>query len=87
RVAAQEDFDGIVIVGNAPTALLEVLKLVKNNEMNVRSIIGVPVGFVGAAESKKALQNIDIPYLLTEGPKGGTPVAVAAINSLINLKE
>ncbi|MGB8233069.1 MAG: cobalt-precorrin-8 methylmutase [Methanobacterium sp.] len=86
RVAAQEDFDGIVIVGNAPTALLEVLKLVKNNEMNVRSIIGVPVGFVGAAESKKALQNIDIPYLLTEGPKGGTPVAVAAINSLINLK-
>ncbi|HEX7469098.1 MAG TPA: precorrin-8X methylmutase, partial [Methanobacterium sp.] len=39
-----------------------------------------------AAESKKALQNIDMPYLLTEGPKGGTPVAVAAINSLINLK-
>ncbi len=56
RVAAEEGFDGIVVVGNAPTALLEVLKLVKNNEINVRSIIGVPVGFVGAAESKKALQ-------------------------------
>ena len=86
RVAAEEDFDGIVIVGNAPTALLEVLKLVKNNQMSVRSLIGVPVGFVGAAESKKALQNTDIPNLVTEGPKGGTPVAVATINSLINLK-
>jgi precorrin-8X/cobalt-precorrin-8 methylmutase len=87
RVAASEGFDGIVAIGNAPTALLEVLKLVKNGDMNVRSIIGVPVGFVGAAESKKALQQTEIPYIVTEGPKGGTPVAVAAVNSLINLEK
>ena len=87
RVAADDGFDGIVVVGNAPTALLEVIKLAKDNAINVCSIIGVPVGFVGAAESKKALQKINIPNLITVGPKGGTPIAVAAINSLINLKK
>ena len=87
RVAADEGFNGIVVVGNAPTALLEVLKLAKNNEINVCSVIGVPVGFVGAAESKKALQKTNIPNLITDGPKGGTPIAVATINSLINLKK
>jgi precorrin-8X/cobalt-precorrin-8 methylmutase len=87
RVASEEGFEGIVVIGNAPTALLEVLKLVNTNAINVCSVIGVPVGFVGAAESKRALQKTDIPNLITEGPKGGTPVAVATINSLINLKK
>ena len=87
RVAASEGFDGIVAIGNAPTALSEVLKLVENGDMKVKSIVGVPVGFVGAAESKKAVQETGIPYIVTEGPKGGTPVAVAAVNSLINLKK
>jgi precorrin-8X/cobalt-precorrin-8 methylmutase len=87
RVASEEGFEGIIVIGNAPTALLEVLKLVNTKAINVCSIIGVPVGFVGAAESKKALQKTDIPNLITEGPKGGTPVAVATINSLINLKK
>ncbi len=83
QVAAAE-FNGIVVIGNSPTALLEVLKLYKNNKMKIQSVIGVPVGFVGAGESKEALHETDIPHLITEGPKGGTPVAVAAINSLIN---
>ncbi len=87
KVAAEDGFDGIVVIGNAPTALFEVLKLVNNGEMEVCSVIGVPVGFVGAAESKKALENTDIPHLITDGPKGGTPIAVATINSLINLKK
>jgi precorrin-8X/cobalt-precorrin-8 methylmutase len=87
RVAASEGFDGIVAIGNAPTALSEVLNLVKKGDMVVRSIVGVPVGFVGAAESKKAVQETGMPYIVTEGPKGGTPVAVAAVNSLINLKK
>ena len=87
RVAADEGFEGIVVVGNAPTALLEVIKLVEDKAMNVCSIIGVPVGFVGAAESKKALEKTNIPNLITDGPKGGTPIAVATINSLINLKK
>lgn len=55
--------------------------------MKVKSVIGVPVGFVGASEAKNALDNTDIPHLITRGPKGGTPVAVAAINSLINLNK
>jgi len=85
RIAAMEGFEGMVVIGNSPTALFEVIKLVENDEMNVESIVGVPVGFVGAAESKRRLHETDIPHLVTEGPKGGTPVAVAAINSLINI--
>ncbi|MBC7101301.1 cobalt-precorrin-8 methylmutase [Methanothermobacter tenebrarum] len=82
--AASKGFSGVVVVGNAPTALLKLIKLAKAG-MDVNSIIGVPVGFVGAAESKKLLTKTDIPYLITSGPKGGTPVAVAATNALINL--
>lgn len=85
-VAADDGFDGIVAIGNAPTALLEVLNLYKKGSIKIDSVIGVPVGFVGAAESKKALQNTKIPHIVTEGPKGGTSVAVATVNSLINLK-
>jgi len=85
EVAANESFDGVVVIGNAPTALWKVIELVETGSMNVHSVIGVPVGFVGAAESKKALQETSIPNLVTEGPKGGTPVAVAAVNSLINI--
>lgn len=85
QLAAQEGFDGLLVIGNAPTAVWKVLELVESGEMDLESVIAVPVGFVGAAESKKALQETKIPYLVTEGPKGGTPVAVAAVNSLINI--
>ena len=85
ELAALEGFEGIVAIGNSPTALCKTLELVKNMDMDVKSIIGVPVGFVGAAESKKALEQSSISYLLTRGPKGGTPVAVAVVNSLINM--
>jgi precorrin-8X/cobalt-precorrin-8 methylmutase len=87
RIAADDGFEGLVVVGNAPTALLEVLNLIKKGYIHVSAVIGVPVGFVGAAESKIALQSTEIPYLVTEGPKGGTPIAVAAVNSLINIKK
>jgi len=87
QVAAEDGFDGIVAIGNSPTALLEVLELTRKDLMKVKSVIGVPVGFVGAAEAKKALDETDIPHLITGGPKGGTPVAVAAVNALINLDE
>ncbi len=46
-------------------------------------LLGVPVGFVGAADSKEELKNSSIPNIITKGPKGGTPVAVACVNSLI----
>ncbi|MGZ7095149.1 MAG: cobalt-precorrin-8 methylmutase [Methanobacterium sp.] len=83
RIANDKGFDGIIVIGNAPTALFEAIDLVQNEGMKVRSIIGVPVGFVGAAESKEALKKTDIPNIITLGPKGGTPVAVAVANSLI----
>jgi precorrin-8X/cobalt-precorrin-8 methylmutase len=85
RVAQEAGFDGIFVVGNAPTALFEAIDLVENEDMMVMSIIGVPVGFVGAAESKEALRKTKIPHVITEGPKGGTPVAVAVANSIIAL--
>ena len=85
RVAHDEGFDGIIVIGNAPTALFEAINLVENEGMKARSIVGVPVGFVGAAESKEALMATKIPNIITRGPKGGTPVAVAVANSLIGL--
>ncbi|OQD58950.1 precorrin-8X methylmutase [Methanobrevibacter arboriphilus JCM 13429 = DSM 1125] len=81
--AAQNDFKGIIVVGNAPTALYKAIELYNNNELDVSSIVGVPVGFVGAADSKEELKNSSIPNIITKGPKGGTPVAVACVNSLI----
>ena len=84
--ASQNDFKGILVVGNAPTSLYAAMDLIENKEINIKSIIGVPVGFVGAADSKEALQNTNIPNIITKGPKGGTPIAVACINSLIQNK-
>ena len=83
RYAAQNDFEGIVVSGNAPTAVFEAMDLFDKGEINLKAIVGVPVGFVGAADSKEALRNSDIPNIIVEGPKGGTPIAVACVNSLI----
>jgi precorrin-8X/cobalt-precorrin-8 methylmutase len=85
ELAALEEFEGVIVIGNSPTALWKIVELLKNRDILVKSIIGVPVGFVGAAESKEALEQSSIPYLLTRGPKGGTSVAVAAVNSLIDM--
>ena len=82
--AAINDFSGIIVVGNAPTALNKAIELKEQEKLDVKSIVGVPVGFVGAAESKESLEESNIPSIITRGPKGGTPIAVAAINSLIS---
>ena len=82
--AAKEDFEGIIVIGNAPTSLFKSIELVENGELNAKSIVGVPVGFVKAADSKEALSKTNIPHVITRGPKGGTPVAVACVNSLIS---
>lgn len=83
--ASQTDFKGILVVGNAPTSLYKAIELYEKDEIDIKAIIGVPVGFVGAADSKEALRNTQIPNLTTKGSKGGTPVAVATINSLIQM--
>jgi len=81
--AANNDFKGIIAIGNAPTALYKAIELYDAGRIAIASIVGVPVGFVGAKDSKEALQNTKIPNIITKGPKGGTPVAVAIVNSLI----
>jgi len=82
QYAADKGFEGIVAIGNAPTALYKVIELVDSGQMDVKSVVGV-----GAADSKEALYNTNIPNLITRGPKGGTPVAVAAVNSLIGISK
>jgi precorrin-8X/cobalt-precorrin-8 methylmutase len=85
---------GIVAIGNAPTALLEVLRLVRKDGIRPALVVGVPVGFVNAAESKAALTELasenpewDPPYITALGRKGGSPVAAAIINALLKLAE
>lgn len=76
----------IVAIGNAPTALFEVLRMVKEEGLRPACIVGIPVGFVGAADSKQALaDNGTIPYITVQGTKGGSPIAVAAVNAMMYL--
>jgi precorrin-8X/cobalt-precorrin-8 methylmutase len=77
----------VVAIGNAPTALFEVLRLCVEEGARPALVVGVPVGFVGAAESKEAALGLPVPYLVARGRKGGTPVAVAAVNALLSLVE
>ncbi|MFQ5561172.1 MAG: precorrin-8X methylmutase [Nitrospinota bacterium] len=77
---------GIVVVGNAPTALFEVVRLVREGTLNPALIIGFPVGFVGAEESKRELTTVNVPYMTNLSKRGGTPVAVSAINALLNIQ-
>lgn len=76
----------IVAIGNAPTALFEVLRMVREEGICPACIVGIPVGFVGAAESKAELaENGIVPYITVEGTKGGSPIAAAAVNALMYL--
>lgn len=78
--------DGAVVaVGNAPTALFEVIRLVREAGARPALVVGVPVGFVGAAESKEAALALAVPHLVVRGRKGGTPAAVAALHALLDL--
>jgi precorrin-8X/cobalt-precorrin-8 methylmutase len=84
RLAAEEFGAGAVwVVGNAPTALFELLAL----DVSPALVVGLPVGFVGAAESKHALINSGLPCVANRGPKGGSAVAAAALNALIYHEE
>jgi precorrin-8X/cobalt-precorrin-8 methylmutase len=84
RVAAGEIGPGAVwVVGNAPTALFESLE----TDSRPALVIGLPVGFVGAAESKEALLRSNLPGVANRGPKGGSAVAAAALNALIYFEE
>lgn len=82
--------DGAVAVfGNAPTAVFRFLELVLDQRTRPAAIIGLPVGFVGAAESKEALATLDhgVPYLIVRGRRGGSAMAAAAVNALASDEE
>lgn len=75
----------IVAVGNAPTALLELGRLVRAGVCRPALAVGVPVGFVSAAESKEDCATLPCPWIVTRGRKGGSPIAVAIVHALLLL--
>jgi len=84
-LALQEKLSGsIVVIGNAPSALLTLCELMQSGRVLPDLVVGVPVGFVNALESKERLREISVPSISTAGTRGGTPIAVAAINEIIN---
>jgi precorrin-8X/cobalt-precorrin-8 methylmutase len=87
-LACQEKLPGsIVVIGNAPSALLTLCQIMETSNSRPALVIGTPVGFVNAAESKEQLRGLDVPSISTVGTRGGTPIAVAAINEIINMFE
>lgn len=80
--------DGAVVaIGNAPTALFRLLELVADGAARPAAVLGLPVGFIGAAESKRALAESDLPYLVVHGRRGGSAMAVAAVNAIASEAE
>lgn len=75
----------VVAIGNAPTALLELARLIREEAARPALIIGVPVGFVSAAESKEVTLELSTPFIVASGRKGGSPIAVAIIHALLLL--
>ncbi len=85
--AATSDIDGgIVAIGNAPTALMEIIKMVKEGIVKPALIIGIPVGFICAAESKEELSKLEgAPFITNIGRKGGSSSASAIVNAIFKL--
>jgi precorrin-8X/cobalt-precorrin-8 methylmutase len=84
-LALKEKLSGsIIAIGNAPSALLTLCDLMEAGEVLPELVIGAPVGFVNAAESKERLRKINVPAISVVGTRGGTPIAVAALNEIIN---
>ncbi len=75
----------IVAIGNAPTALFALLELIDTQGERPALIVGTPVGFVGAAESKAELMKRDIPYITVEGTRGGSTISAAIVNALLKI--
>ena len=77
----------VVAIGNAPTALFRLLEMVADGAGVPAAVIGVPVGFIGAAESKQALTASGLPYLVVHGRRGGSAMTAAAVNAIASEEE
>ena len=85
RVTASEMNGGIVAIGNAPTALLEVIQMISEGIAKPALVVGIPVGFIAAAESKDKLQTASVPFITNIGRKGGSSCAASIVNALYKL--
>ena len=81
--------DGAIIgIGNAPTALIELVRLIREDGVRPALVVGMPVGFVSAAESKALMAGLDsVPWIVSDGRKGGSTLVVAALHALLALAE
>ena len=81
--------DGAIIgIGNAPTALIELVRLIREDGVRPALVVGMPVGFVSAAESKALMAGLDsVPWIVIDGRKGGSTLVVAALHALLALAE
>jgi precorrin-8X/cobalt-precorrin-8 methylmutase len=77
----------VVAIGNAPTALFRLLEMIEAGAPRPAAVLGIPVGFVGAAESKDALAESDLEYLIVRGRRGGSAITAAAVNALASEAE
>lgn len=83
EMAAREEGEKIFVIGNAPTALFKIMEMYDSKELNLSGVVGVPVGFVGAAESKDELYTTKIPNITSLGRKGGSNLAAAIVNAML----
>ena len=83
EVAAKEEGIKVFVLGNAPTALYKVIEMHNTKQLEVEAVVGVPVGFVGAEESKDELEKTDIPFIISKGRKGGSNLAAAITNAIL----
>ncbi|MBB3676817.1 precorrin-8X methylmutase [Modestobacter versicolor] len=80
--------DGAVVaIGNAPTALFHLLEMVRDGAPRPAAVIGIPVGFIGAVESKEALAASDLEFLVVRGRRGGSAITAAAVNAIASTVE
>ncbi len=77
----------IVVIGSAPTALIELINMIDNGSEKPSLIIGMPVGFIGVSESKTRLAKSGIPHIILQGSKGGASLSAAVINALLRCAE
>ncbi len=85
ELLARHHAGAVIVIGNAPTALFQLLELVEDGAAQPAAVLGFPVGFVGAAESKQALaeNRLGLPFVTLLGRRGGSAIAAAALNAII----
>jgi len=87
RRSSSDIDEGLVVIGNAPTALFEVIQMIKEDITRPALIVGIPVGFISATESKEELRKVAIPFITNRGRKGGSSSAAAIVNALFKMIE